>query len=233
MRFPGTIVMVTGGAGSLGRAVARAFAAEGARLALPVRSDVQMGQLSSELRLPPDRVHVGLADLGEEEAVRAFVDHVQKTFGDVEILIHCAGGYAGGTMVEDVPLNEWEDLMAKNLRSAFLVCKAVLPGMRRAGSGRIITVAAAAAIAPGARRGPYQVSKRGVITLTETIAEETRGTGITANVIAPSIILTEANRRSMPDADTSRWVAPEDIAACALFLCSKGGGSISGNTVRM
>lgn len=233
MRFPGKTAMITGAAGSLGRAVAGAFAAEGTTLALPVRTDEQADFLAASIHLPVDRVYTGIVNLSVEPAVDSFVDNVQKKFGGIHILINCAGGYAGGKPIEEVSLGEWDDLMKQNLQTAFLVCKAVLPGMKRAGWGRIVNIGAASALAPGARRGPYQVSKRGVITLTETIAEETRGSGITANTIAPTIIRTEANRLSMPDADSSRWVPPDQIAQCALYLCSDESASITGNTIRM
>ena len=233
MKFPGKIALITGSAGFLGRAVAAAFAAEGATLALPVRTGAQVESLTATLKLPAERLFLGIADLTDESAVRSFVHRAAEKCGDIQMLINCVGGYAGGKMIEEVGTAEWEELMQRNLFSVFLMCSAVLPGMKRGGWGRIVNVAAAAALSPGARRGPYQVSKRGVITLTETIAEETRGSGITANAIAPTIILTESNRASMPDADTSRWVPPEEIAACAVYLCSNDGASVTGNTIRM
>jgi NAD(P)-dependent dehydrogenase (short-subunit alcohol dehydrogenase family) len=113
------------------------------------------------------------------------------------------------------------------------MCGAVLPLMRAANSGRIISVAAMTALSPASSRGAYAIAKRGVVTLTETIAEEVKGTGITANAIAPSIILTPANRSSIPRGDTSRWVTPEEIAALILFLCSENARSISGNVVKV
>jgi NAD(P)-dependent dehydrogenase (short-subunit alcohol dehydrogenase family) len=85
-----------------------------------------------------------------------------------------------------------------------------------------------AALRPSAGRAPYAVSKGGVVTLTQTLAEELKGTGITANAIAPSIIKTQANSESMPDADSSRWVTPEEIAELMLALCSESGRSVNG-----
>ncbi len=124
-------------------------------------------------------------------------------------------------------------MLTANLKTAFLMCSAVLPFMRDAKHGRIISIAAMAALAPAASRGAYAIAKRGVITLTETIAEEVKGTGITANAIAPSIIVTPANRASMPAADVSRWVTPEEIAAIVLFLCSDDARSVSGNVLKV
>ena len=124
-------------------------------------------------------------------------------------------------------------MLEANLRTAFVMSGAVLPLMRAAHYGRIISIAAMAALSPSASRGPYAIAKRGVVTLTETIAEETKGSGITANAIAPGIIVTAANRASMPSADVSRWVTPEEIAALVLFLCSESARSISGNVLKV
>ena len=115
-----------------------------------------------------------------------------------------------------------------NLRSAFLLSRAVLPPMLEAGWGRIVHVASKTAVVPRARQAAYAVSKMGLITLTEVIAAEVKGTGVTANVVLPSIIDTPANRRMMPKADPARWVPPEQIAATMRFLCSDDAGSING-----
>jgi NAD(P)-dependent dehydrogenase (short-subunit alcohol dehydrogenase family) len=108
-----------------------------------------------------------------------------------------------------------------------------LPSMRDRGFGRIITIGAMPALKPTAKRGPYQVSKRAVITLTESIAEEVKGTGITANAIVPSTIITPENVESMPDADRSKWVSPEEIVALAAFLCTPEARSVNGNTIKI
>jgi NAD(P)-dependent dehydrogenase (short-subunit alcohol dehydrogenase family) len=233
MELPTTVALITGAAGSLGKVVAVAMSTQGFSLALPVRTKAQAELIANDLHLPTNRLLTGIVDLTEEGAVAGFVRNAEHVFGALHILVNCAGGYAGGKLIEDVTATEWDHLMVTNLRSAFLTCKAALPAMKRAGWGRIVNIAAASALNPGSRRGPYQVSKRGVITLTETIAEETRGTGITANAIAPSTILTEANRASMPTADTSLWTRPEEIAAQILSLCATSSHSVTGNTIRM
>ena len=122
-------------------------------------------------------------------------------------------------------------MMTLNLRSVFLLSRAVLPGMLERSWGRIVHVGSKAAVAPRARQAGYVVSKAGVITLTEAIAAEVKGTGVTANVILPSIIDTPANREGMPKADPRKWVPPEHIAATMRFLCSDAAASINGARV--
>ena len=124
-------------------------------------------------------------------------------------------------------------MMTLNLRTAFLVCREVLPLMMAQKSGRIVNIAAMPALTSGAKKGPYAISKRGVIALTETIADEVKGSGITANTLAPSIIVTDANKAAMPNADFSKWVTTEEIADAILFLCSEKARSINGNVVKI
>ena len=138
-----------------------------------------------------------------------------------------------GSTIDEVMLDEWEDIMKLNMRTAFLICRGALRVMRKQSFGRIVNIAAMPALSPSAKKGPYAISKRAVVTLTETIAEETKGTGITANAIAPSIILTEANKQSMPKADSSKWVTPQEIAQLILYLCSDEAKSVSGNVIKI
>jgi NAD(P)-dependent dehydrogenase (short-subunit alcohol dehydrogenase family) len=119
-------------------------------------------------------------------------------------------------------------MLTLNLRSAFLISRAVLPHMLEAGWGRIVHTASKTAVSPRRKEAGYAVAKAGVITLTEVIAAEVKGTGVTANVVLPSIIDTPANRRMMSGADTSKWVPPQHIAATMRFLCSDGAATVNG-----
>lgn len=119
-------------------------------------------------------------------------------------------------------------MMDLNLRSAFLCSRAVLPGMRERDWGRVVLVSSRTAHENRSGQAAYAIAKAGVAVLAETIAEESRGTRITANVIAPSTLDTPANRRAMPDADHSAWVSPADIAASIAFLASEEAGQLRG-----
>ena len=233
MRFQNKTAIVTGGTGALGSVVAEHFAEEGANVAIPYSSEKSLSAVSQKLRDRSEKLLMMKCDLTDAAQVQSFVDAVMKRFGSVDFLINTAGGYVGGKLIDDVTLDEWDNIMKLNLRSTFLACRSALRMMRKQNSGRIVNIAAMPALTPSAKRGPYAVSKRGVITLTEAIAEEVKGTGITANAIAPSIILTEANRQSMPNADFSKWVTPEEIARLILYLCSDDARSVSGNVLKI
>ena len=225
--------IVTGGTGALGRIVASTLMENGIRVAIPVRPGSRGGPLPPEPERATGMMYWGESDITVESGAAKFVRETSERWGGVGILVNCAGGYAGGEKIGEVSAATFEEMLTANLRTAFLMCGAVLPLMREAKRGRIVSIAAMAALSQAPSRGAYAISKRGVVTLTETIAEEVKGTGITANAIAPGIILTPANRASMPSADTSRWVTPEEIAALVLFLCSEDARSVSGNVLKL
>ena len=225
----GRNAIVTGGLGALGREVALRFLKGGARVAIPMKTG---DRPPASLDATGNALYLEVADLTAEEEVRRFVENASGALGPITILVNAAGGYAGGEAIGEVTPSTLDSMLAMNLRSAFYTCNAVLPAMRSQSYGRIINIAAMPALVPTPRRGPYAIAKRGVITLTETIAEEVKGTGITANAIAPSIMLTPANEASMPGADTSAWVTPAELADLVVFLCSESARSISGNVIK-
>jgi NAD(P)-dependent dehydrogenase (short-subunit alcohol dehydrogenase family) len=221
-------VLITGATGVVGRAVVREFAQTQARLALTARSAQKLERLAAEVGLPTERVFVVTADVTQADEVKGLVDGVVARFARIDVLLNVAGGWSGGKPVQEISDKEWEGALALNLRSAFLLSRAVLPMMLQAGWGRIVHISSKAAVEPRARQAAYGVAKMGLIALTESIAAEVKGTGVTANVILPSIIDTPTNRESMPKGDPVRWVPPERIAATMRFLCSDAAASING-----
>jgi NAD(P)-dependent dehydrogenase (short-subunit alcohol dehydrogenase family) len=169
----------------------------------------------------------------QAESVDDLMVAVTTQFDSVDVLLNIAGGWSGGKTVGETSVKEWDRMLALNLRSAFLLSRAVLPAMLEAGWGRILFVSSKTAVTPRAKQAAYAVSKMGLITLTKTIAAEGKGSGITSNVILPSIIDTPTNRKFMPKADPAKWVPPQRIAETMRFLCSDKGACTNGAEIAM
>jgi NAD(P)-dependent dehydrogenase (short-subunit alcohol dehydrogenase family) len=222
------VVLITGATGALGSAVTREFAQTQARLVLTGRSEQKLEHLVDEADLRAERVFTVPADVTQPDGVKDLVEAVVARSGRVDVLLNTVGGWRSGRPVGETSVEEWDRMLALNLHSAFLLSRAVVLPMMEAGWGRIVHVSTKTAIAPRAKSAAYAVSKMGLITLTEVIAAEVKGSGVTANVILPSTIDTPANRASMPKADPDKWAPPQRIAATMRFLCSDAAASING-----
>jgi NAD(P)-dependent dehydrogenase (short-subunit alcohol dehydrogenase family) len=185
-----------------------------------------------EQRVPADRrgrLHGAPADVTDEAALGAFVRAVRERHGRVDVMVNGVGGFAGGDLLA-TSLADWHAMMALNLTSAVIGCRAVLPAMTESGYGRIVNVASRAVLAPAGGFIAYTVSKAAVITLTQALAREVRA-GITVNAVLPSTMDTPANRRAMPGADRSGWVSTEAVARVVALLASEAAGGISGAAI--
>jgi NAD(P)-dependent dehydrogenase (short-subunit alcohol dehydrogenase family) len=225
------VVLITGATGALGTQVVAAVATTEARLALTARHLEPLQALAERLSLAGERTLLHPADLAREDDVAALMAAVAARWGGVDVLFNLAGGWSGGARVAEVTLEDWQAALETNLHSALLVDRAVLPYMAARKWGRIINIASRAAEDPGPRQVAYNVAKAGVVALTRSIAAEYRRSGVAANTILPGIIDTPANRDQMPDADFSRWVAPQQIAELLLFLASEAGGNLNGAAI--
>ena len=227
----GRVVLIGGATGALGSGIARVFADTGAHLGLTSTSEEDLEELADELGLSDDRLFLSTVDATDRDSVGDLVSGVVERFDGLHVLLNTIGGWGGGKTVGETLVEQWEWMLTLNLRSAFLLSRAVLPHMLEAGWGRIVHTASKTAVTPRPKQVGYVVSKSGVIALTEVIAAEVKGTGVTANVVLPSIIDTPANRRMMSSADTSKWVPPEHIAGTMRFLCSDAAASINGDRI--
>ncbi len=216
------VVIVTGGLGVLGAAVAQRFAEAGWRVAVLDRAN------------PPDadagtsRVAIGNVDLTDAAAAARAVGLVVEKFGGVDALVNVAGGFRW-QLLADGDIATWDLMYAMNLKTAIVVSQAALRHLKASGAGRIVNVGAGAAAGRAAAgMAAYAASKAGVHKLTESLADELKDHGMTVNAVLPGIIDTPQNRTDMPSADFSRWVAPADIAEVVLFLASESARSVTG-----
>jgi NAD(P)-dependent dehydrogenase (short-subunit alcohol dehydrogenase family) len=229
----GKVAIVTGATGALGRVIAKMLLDQGAHVFSTYRSEDKQRELIDFLGEVKGMLTSVQADVTEESSVQALFQKVVDKHGRVDILLNIVGAYKGGVEIASTKESDWDFMMDVNLKSAFLCSKEALAHMMRQNFGKIVNVASRAAVEKRFRSksGAYAVSKAGIVVLTETTAEEVRKYDINVNCILPSTIDTPDNRRNFPDADSSKWVKPEQIARVILFLVSDDSGIISGVSI--
>lgn len=239
MTTPGKVVLVTGAAKGIGAAVVRAFAAAGNRVAALDVDAAALEALAAGARTGGAEVLPLRADVTRAPDVRAAVAEVASRWGAVDVLVNNAGGFAAvRPATEDIPEDEWDFTLRLNLTSAFLCAKAVLPGMKSRGWGRIVNLSSI-----GGRGGavllssPYAATKAAILGFTRHLALETARSGITVNAVAPGTTATERFKALRTAADTAalvekvplgRVAEPAEIAGCILFLASDAAAYITG-----
>jgi NAD(P)-dependent dehydrogenase (short-subunit alcohol dehydrogenase family) len=215
------VALVTGASGALGNFVTEAFLAAGATV-IGVARSIQPSAFA-------DPKFVAMAvDLSKGEATKEMGEAAIQRFEKIDMLVHVMGGFAGGELIDDTDDATWDKMMNLNLRSAFNICRAVLPHMRKAKRGRVIAIGARSAVEPKAYLSAYCASKAALVSLIRTVALEGKDDGIAANVILPGTMDTPANRTDSPSADFSKWVPPVKVASLALWLASEEASQISG-----
>jgi NAD(P)-dependent dehydrogenase (short-subunit alcohol dehydrogenase family) len=199
--------------------VAEAALARGARVA-------GIDHAPSQAPATPERIEIGGVDLSDDAQAWKAVEAAVRHFGRLDALINIAGGFAFETIDKGDP-KTWQRMHALNLLTAFNASRAAIAHLAASRAGRIVNIGAMAALQAGAGMGPYAASKAGVHRFTEALANEWKGR-ITVNAVLPSTIDTPANRASMPDADFSKWVTPQELAEVILFLASDAASGITG-----
>ena len=222
--MPNKIALITGADGGLGTHVTKALLDAGFQT-VGLSPKIQQSAFNHPnfTALP--------ATLDSLAAAKKAADSVIARFGKIDVLAHLVGGFAGGQSVADMDDATFLRMLDMNLNSAFHILRAVIPHMRKAGSGRIIGISSRAAESPGANVGAYSASKAAFSSLMKTVALENKDAGITANVIMPGTMDTPANRKAMPDADTSQWVQPASIASLIVWLAGDAGKDVTGAAI--
>jgi NAD(P)-dependent dehydrogenase (short-subunit alcohol dehydrogenase family) len=220
----GRIILVTGAKGGLGNHVTRKFLDAGEMVigaALSVRQS----------DFPSTNFLDAALDLTVTDDVKSLVDNIANRFGHIDVLVHVAGGFAGGTPIHETDPKTWSQMQNMNLNVAFNVFRAVIPHMRKEGRGRIIAVGSNAAVHPQKNLGAYVVSKSALVTLVKTVALENADRNINANLVLPGTMDTAANRAAMPDADPKKWVNPANVANVIYWLASPEAAETSGAAI--
>ena len=215
----GKIIVITGALGALGRIVAEVALSRGAHVAA-------IDHAPSQAPATPERIEIGGVDLSDEAQAKKAIETAVAHFGRLDALINIAGGFAFEPVSEG-DVKTWQRMHALNVLTALNASHAALTHLAASRAGRIINIGAIGALQAGAGMGPYAASKAGVHRLTESLANEWKGR-ITVNAVLPSTIDTPANRASMPNADFSKWVTPQELAEVILFLASDAASGITG-----
>ncbi|MBW6466909.1 MAG: SDR family NAD(P)-dependent oxidoreductase [Brevefilum sp.] len=227
--FTNKVIVVTGAAGNLGRAVVEAFLAAGGTLCA---LDHRQGRLVEMFPETSGRLHIyENVDLTDRESLIALGEQIQAEAGRVDVLVNTVGGFAMGERVDQISAETWARMMNINVISLLNAAAAFVPGMLTAEQGKIVTVGSGAALKGGAKMGAYAAAKGAVLRLTESMAAELKASNIQANCILPGTIDTPENRQAMPNSDFTKWVTPEQVAQVILFLSSPASDAISGAAV--
>lgn len=220
-------ILITGGTGGLGSGVTAIALKQGARLTLPYLHTREADRLKSQLSSSDlERVQFVSADLTDEASVISLIENHSR----LDAVIHLVGGFAMGATA-DFSYADWRHQVELNLHTTFLVCKHSLKKMLKQDYGRIVTIGSRGAEQPAGQLAAYSASKAGVVALTKAIAEETKGTGVTANVVLPSVIDTPGNRAAMGDGDADKWVKPQSLGEVICFLASEAAKDIRGAAI--
>ena len=231
MTFTGKVALVAGGTGGLGRAVSLAFLKEGAELIVTYVISQEFDLLKTAAGADASRLEGHYVDITDENAVQQLVDGIVSKRGHLDLLVNAVGGYAGGIKLWEMNTKTFDQMLALNLRSGYVLSRAAAKAMLKQGKGAIVNIAAKAALDHGAGASAYAASKAAALALMDSLAADLKGSGVRVNSVLPSIIDTEANRKAMPDADFATWPKPEHIARVILFLCSDDARVIHGAAI--
>jgi NAD(P)-dependent dehydrogenase (short-subunit alcohol dehydrogenase family) len=243
------IVLITGGSGGLGRALAQAFARQGHRVVISARSEDKLNAAGRELSLNGGETLALPCDVTNRHQVQELAEAIRKHWGNVQVLVNNAGVAKAASFIE-TPDSLWDETLATNLTGTFNCCKVFLPAMIEARWGRIINIGSTTSKVGYPHVSAYVSSKHGLLGLARVLALETARVGITVNTICPGYLddeLTHANARRMAEktgksieqilamfagsAPQQRLIAPDEVAEFALLLASDKLAGMTGQAI--
>lgn len=219
------IAVITGATGRAGQAISRSLAAAGARLLLVGSNPEKLSQFKAELGASDTQVRTYAADLRQREAAASVLEAAQLAFGRADILVHLVGGWMGGSTIPQIAPEDVETMLKQHLWTTFHLAQVFVPHFQANGWGRLLVVSSPnVALTPG-KMGAYNIGKAAQEALIGTLAEELKGSPVTANVLRVRTIDVQADFQAAP---AGRGTTPEEIAAAVLYLCSDQAAMING-----
>ena len=248
-RLVGLVALVTGASRGIGRAIAAAFAGEGADVCLAARDAAALDVAVADLAGARGRAEARVLDVSDGRACADAVAALERAHGRIDILVNSAGVYRSGRFL-DYPVSEFDRLMRTNLYGPIYLMQAVLPGMQARGFGRIVNIASTAGKWASPNQSGYNASKHALVGLTRCVALETAKTGVTVNAICPGVVETEmihalwqgqgdamgltaeaARTAVMTRVPQGRMLDPAEVAELALYMASREAGGMTGQSV--
>jgi NAD(P)-dependent dehydrogenase (short-subunit alcohol dehydrogenase family) len=249
MLLSNRVAIITGGAKGIGRGIALRFAAEGCDIVVNALHIEGALKVADEVKALGRRAIAIKADVGNSAEVEAMVARTVKEFGKIDILVNNAGGVAGDAKIEETSDEAWQRVLTVNLTGQFLMCRAVIPWMKKNKYGKIINISSMGAIHPPAPIVHYHAAKGGVLSLTTNLAFELATSNITVNAILPGPIKSEFFTemfigKSQEEADAffkmldakvpmGRMGTPDEVASVALFLASDLSSYVTGEAINV
>lgn len=244
MRLEGRVAVVTGAAQGLGDAFARALAAQGAKVVVSDVNEQAGASVVEAVRASGAEAEFVRCDVSDRTSVRALVDEATRRFGHIDVFVSNAAIFSGLSLtgIDDIAVEEWDRVMAVNVRGPFLCAQTVLPGMRARGYGRIINVASATVFKGTTGFLHYVTSKGAVVAMTRSLAREAGAAGVCVNALAPGLVLSQGvlENPAMRDALTPGVVAgrairreqvPDDLLGALVYLASEESRFMTGQVL--
>ena len=233
MKLADKVAVVTGGGKGIGKAIALAFAREGASVCVTGRTLERLEQTVREIHDTGGRGIFVQGDISLESDVSRSINFTEEQFGTIHILVNNAAVNLPDIPVTEVTLEQWNQILSVNLTGSFLCCRRVLPIMYRNRTGSVINISSIGGRQGAKFRGPYRASKAALLNLNETMAAEAHEFGVRVNAICPGSVETNMMHEITTDEPNSihDWMLPEEIAAVTVFLASEESSSITGTAI--